>query len=214
MEGQLLWHIGVVGIVASRVMHEFYRPTFIIGGDGDNWRGSGRSIEGFDLAAALRQCDDLLVRHGGHAMAAGITVASEKLEAFRCRLNEIARKTLSPEQLKPILRIDAEILLSDLSLERAGELERLEPHGPSNPSVQLMVRNVSHQRSPQRMGKQNQHAKFWVTDGKQTFEAVWWNCANAALPKVMFDLAFAPEINEFNGNRRVQLKVLDWKAIE
>src|SRR5262249_17509740 len=67
VEGQLLWHIGVVGIVASRVRQEFYRPTLIIGGEGDEWRGSGRSIEGFDLAAALRECDDLLLRHGGHA---------------------------------------------------------------------------------------------------------------------------------------------------
>jgi single-stranded-DNA-specific exonuclease len=215
VEGQLLWHIGVVGIVASRVLHEFYRPTFIVGGDGQTWRGSGRSIEGFDLAAALRQCDDLLLRHGGHAMAAGVTVADDKLDALRCRLNEIARKTLKPEQLKPVLRIDAEIPLSDLSLERVGELERLEPHGPVNPSVQLIARKVWHQRTPQRMGKQSQHAKFWVTDGKQTFEAVWWNCGSTtALPKVMFDLAFAPEINEFNGNRRVQLKVLDWNAIE
>ena len=215
VEGQLLWHIGVVGIVASRVLQEFYRPTFIVGGDGESWRGSGRSIEGFDLAAALRECDDLLLRHGGHAMAAGLTIAADKLDAFRCRLNEIARKKLNPEQLKPILRIDAEIGLSELNLERAGELGKLEPHGPANPSVHLVSRKVWHQRSPQRMGKQNQHAKFWVTDGKQTFEAVWWNCGNdAALPKVMFDLAFAPEINEFNGNRRVQLKVLDWNSIE
>src|SRR6185503_18360174 len=68
VEGQLLWHIGVVGIVASRVLQEFYRPTIIVGGDGEHWRGSGRSIAGFDLAAALRECADLLVRHGGHAM--------------------------------------------------------------------------------------------------------------------------------------------------
>ncbi|MDB6026712.1 MAG: recJ [Verrucomicrobiales bacterium] len=215
IEGQLLWHIGVVGIVASRVMHEFYRPAIILGGEGAEWRGSGRSIEGFDLAAALRKCDDLLLRHGGHAMAAGLSIDSEKVDALRCRLNEIARTTLTAEQLKPVLRIDAEISLSDLNLERVEELERLEPHGPANPSVQLVARKVSHQRPPQRMGKENQHAKFHVTDGKQTFEAVWWNCGkDASFPKVMFDLAFAPQINEYNGNRRVQLKVLDWHAIE
>ena len=81
VEGQLLWHIGVVGIVASRVLQEFYRPTIIIGGEGGEWRGSGRSIAGFDLAAALRECDDLLVRHGGHAMAAGLTIAPDKMDA-------------------------------------------------------------------------------------------------------------------------------------
>jgi single-stranded-DNA-specific exonuclease len=82
VEGQLLWHIGVVGIVASRVLQEFYRPTIIIGGEGGEWRGSGRSIAGFDLAAALRECDDLLLRHGGHAMAAGLTIAPEKLMRY------------------------------------------------------------------------------------------------------------------------------------
>jgi len=95
VEGQLFWHIGVVGIVASRVLQQFYRPTFIIGGEGsDNWRGSGRSIAGFDLAAALRECSDLLVKHGGHAMAAGVTIHPENLDAFRTRLNEIARPQL------------------------------------------------------------------------------------------------------------------------
>ena len=75
----MLWHIGVVGIVASRVLREFYRPTLVLGGDAEQWRGSGRSIEGFDLAAALRECDDLLVRHGGHAMAAGLSDATKPL---------------------------------------------------------------------------------------------------------------------------------------
>ena len=76
VEGELLWHIGVVGIVASRVLQEFYRPTIILGGDAELWRGSGRSVAGFDLAAALRECDDLLVKHGGHAMAAGLTICA------------------------------------------------------------------------------------------------------------------------------------------
>ena len=79
VEGQLLWHIGVVGIVASRVLQEFYRPTIIIGGEGGEWRGSGRSIAGFDLAAALRECGDLLMRHGGHAMAAGLSIQPKTL---------------------------------------------------------------------------------------------------------------------------------------
>lgn len=101
VEGQMLWHIGVVGIVASRVLREFYRPTIILGGEGDAWRGSGRSIEGLDLAAALRACDDLLVRHGGHAQAAGLTIHPDKLDALRERLNGLARQTLTADQLKP-----------------------------------------------------------------------------------------------------------------
>ncbi|MFN7138637.1 MAG: single-stranded-DNA-specific exonuclease RecJ, partial [Limisphaerales bacterium] len=214
VEGQPSWHIGVVGIVASRVLQEFYRPTIIVGGEGEQWRGSGRSIEGFDMAAALRQCSDLLVKHGGHAMAAGLTIEPDKLEIFRARLNEIARQSIQPEQLKPGLRLDAEIPLSELSLELVAELDKLKPFGPGNPSIQLVVKGVTHQRPPQRLGKESQHAKFWVTDGKQTFEAVWWNCGkDAVLPKVMFDLAFVPQINEFNGRSNVQLKVLDWRSV-
>ncbi|MEO7678482.1 MAG: DHHA1 domain-containing protein, partial [Verrucomicrobiota bacterium] len=211
VEGQLLWHIGVVGIVASRVLHEFYRPTIILGGEADSWRGSGRSIEGFDLAAALGDCADLLVKQGGHAMAAGLTIHPKNLDAFRARLNEIARRTLKREQLQPVLRLDAEVALAELSVERVRELDRMNPIGQKNPPVHFCARSLSHQRTPQRMGKQNQHAKFWVGSGGKILEAVWWNCGEAPLPKVTFDLAFTPQINEFNGNCSVQLKILDWR---
>src|ERR1035438_1524113 len=117
VEGQLLWHIGVVGIVASRVLQQFYRPTIILGGEGGEWRGSGRSIAGFDLAAALRECGDLLVRHGGHAMAAGLSLQPDKVDALRQRLNELARRALKPEDLQPPLRLDAEAGLDEMTLE-------------------------------------------------------------------------------------------------
>jgi single-stranded-DNA-specific exonuclease len=211
VEGQLLWHIGVVGIVASRVLREFHRPTLILGGDSDEWRGSGRSIEGFDLAAALRQCDDLLIRHGGHAMAAGLTVNSSNLVALRQRLNELARRTLKAEQLQPVLRLDAEVKLTDLTRKRLEELMRLEPMGQGNPNVQLAVRGVRHQRPPQRMGKDQQHAKFWVTDGRATVETVWWNAGEIPQQTETFDLAFSPQVNEYNGSLTVQLKCLDWR---
>ncbi|HEU5396527.1 MAG TPA: single-stranded-DNA-specific exonuclease RecJ, partial [Verrucomicrobiae bacterium] len=108
VEGQLLWHIGVVGIVASRVLQEFYRPTIIIGGENGEMRGSGRSIAGFDLAAALRECDGLLVRHGGHAMAAGLSILPEKIDLLRERMNDLARLKLGADDLHPTLRLDAE----------------------------------------------------------------------------------------------------------
>ena len=214
VEGQLLWHIGVVGIVASRVLQQFYRPTIILGGEGDEWRGSGRSIAGFDLAAALRECGDLLVRHGGHAMAAGLSVQPDKIDLLRQRLNELARHALKPEDLQPLLRLDAEAGLDEMSLEMLGELACLKPAGQGNPPVQFCARGVTHQRPLQRMGKERQHVKLWVTDGAVTQEAVWWNGGDKSLPVGKFDLAFAPQINEFNGRRTVQLKVLDWRAAE
>jgi single-stranded-DNA-specific exonuclease len=214
VEGQLLWHIGVVGIVASRVLQEFYRPTIILGGEGDEWRGSGRSIAGFDLAAALRECDDLLLRHGGHAMAAGLSIAPDKIDLLRQRLNELARRALKPEDLQPPLRLDAEVGLDEITLESLAELDRLKPTGQGNPAVQFCARNLSHQRPLQRIGAQKQHVKMWVTDGLATHEAVWWNGGEKSLPVGKFDLAFAPQINQFNGNLTVQLKVLDWQPAQ
>ncbi len=215
VEGQLLWHIGVVGIVASRVLQQFHRPTIIVGGDGAEWRGSGRSISGFDLAAALCQCQDILVRHGGHSMAAGLTIQSENLDALRTRLNELARRSLKPEDLQPALRLDAELALKEVTLERLEELERLKPLGQGNPPVQLAARNVTQARPLQRMGAEKQHVKLWVTDGATTHEAVWWGAGKEpALPVGRFDFAFAPQINEYNGRRSVQLKLLDWRAAE
>ncbi|MDB6057183.1 MAG: recJ [Verrucomicrobiales bacterium] len=212
VEARDSWHIGVVGIVASRVVQMFHRPTLILGGDAGQFRGSGRSIDGFDLAAGLRECSDLLVRHGGHAMAAGITVEAANVDLLRARLNEVAKAQLKPEHLQPSLRIDAEIALSDMTMENIVTLERLQPCGQSNPQIRFCIRGLSHQQPPQRMGKEQQHVKFRVTDGFRMVEAVWFNCGDAPLPKVRFDLAFTPLINEFNGRRSVQLKVVDWQA--
>jgi single-stranded-DNA-specific exonuclease len=214
IEGQLLWHIGVVGIVASRVLQEFYRPTIIIGGEGEEWRGSGRSVAGFDLAAALCECDDLLVRHGGHAMAAGLSIHPDKIDALRKRLNELARRALKPDSLQPSLRLDAEVGLGEMNFEMLYELARLKPVGLGNPGMQFCARNLTHARPLQRIGADRQHVKMWVTDGMATLEALWWNSGEASLPVGKFDLAFVPEINEFNGNRSVQLKVLDWQLAQ
>jgi len=225
VEGRLLWHIGVVGIVASRVLQAFYRPTIILGGPAERdveWRGSGRSIAGFDLAAALRDCDDLLVRHGGHAMAAGLSIQPDKIDLLRKRLNELARRVLKPEDLQPPLRLDAEVGLDEITLESLEKLARLKPTGQGNPPVQFCARNLAHQRPLQRIGADRQHVKMWVTDtpsphggygaaGGAVLEAVWWNGGNESLPVGKFDLSFAPQMNEFNGNRIVQLKVLDWQ---
>jgi single-stranded-DNA-specific exonuclease len=212
VEGRLLWHIGVVGIVASRVLQEFYRPTLIIGGENGEMRGSGRSIAGFDLAAALRECSDLLVRHGGHALAAGLSVTPDKIEPLRERLNAIARRHLQPEDLQPPLRLDAEVGLDEINLDSLAVLDQLKPTGMGNPALQFCARHLTHRKPLQRMGAAKQHVKMWITDGTVTHEAVWWNAGAGSLPVGKFDLAFAPSLNEFNGRTTVQLKVLDWRA--
>ncbi|HUD48714.1 MAG TPA: single-stranded-DNA-specific exonuclease RecJ [Candidatus Baltobacteraceae bacterium] len=211
VEGRADWHIGVVGIVASRVLQEFYRPTVIFGGDGQVWRGSGRSIEGFDLAAALRGCEELLLRHGGHAMAAGLSIHSDKVDILRQRLNGLAQAALRTEQLQPCVKLDAEVVSSELGVEQIEALARLAPLGQGNPTVRLALRGLSHRMPPRSMGRENQHLKLSLTDGRQTLEAVWWNAGNAARPENRFDIAFTPEINEYKGRRSVRLKLLDWR---
>jgi single-stranded-DNA-specific exonuclease len=212
VEGQELWHVGVVGIVASRVLQQFYRPTIIVGGEGAEWRGSGRSIPGFDLAAALRECGDLLVHHGGHAMAAGLTIAPANLGAFRSRLNDLARRTLKPEAFQAPLRLDAEVALDEISLECLAQLGQLKPTGQGNPPAQFVARKLDHQRPALRMGANKQHVKMWVRNGGSAFETVWWNAGKESPPTGPFDLAFVPQINEYNGRRSVQLKLLDWQT--
>lgn len=211
VEGDQSWHIGVVGIVASRVVQEFYRPTIILGGDADAWRGSGRSIEGFDLAAALRECSDLLLRHGGHAMAAGLSIQPDNVDALRARLNALARRNLAQHPLQPILRLDAEVRLGELTVPRLQELEQLQQTGLGNPPVQLCARNVGHHRPVQRIGPDQRHAKLWVEDGSGVREAVLWGAGDGPLPVGRFDLAFVPQLNSFNDTLSVQLKVLDWR---
>ena len=214
VEGHLSWHIGVVGIVASRVLQQFYRPAIILGGDGQEFRGSGRSITGLDLAAALRKCGDLLLRQGGHAMAAGVSMLPANLDAFRARLNQLARSALKPEDLQPPLRLDTEVSLADVTLDCLALLDQLRPTGLGNPPVQFLARNLTQQRPPQRMGAEKQHLKMWVTDGVTTHEAVWWRAGKDPLPDSRFDLAFAPQVNDYNGRRTVQLKVLDWRPFQ
>jgi len=205
------WHLGVVGIVASRVAREFHRPTFILGRDATGWRGSGRSITGFDLAAALRDCSDLLTRHGGHAMAAGVSLPVEQLDAFRSRLNEVARKKVPPSGLIPELRLDGITRLSELTVDHVQELFRLAPFGSHNPSIQIVVLQVRMARPPQRMGREQRHWKFWISDGGTPVETVWWGSGQENPPDGVFDAAVVPELDHYGGRTSVKLRLLDWR---
>ena len=213
VEGALHWHIGVVGIVAARVLREFYRPTIILGGDNELWRGSGRSIPGFDLAAALRECGDLLERHGGHAMAAGVTIQPNRLAALRERLNGAARTALPAELLRPELRLDARIPLRELTVDRLSELMRLQPFGQGNPALQFLIPRVTLASPAQKLGRQQQHWKFRLTDGQAYVDALWWGAVEAgdAPPSGTFDVAAVPQLETFNGRTLVRLKFLDWR---
>jgi single-stranded-DNA-specific exonuclease len=156
----------------------------------------------------------LLIKHGGHAMAAGLTIAPDKVDLFRQRMNSLAQRSLKPADFQPPLRLDAEVDLNEISLASLAELEKLKPTGQGNPALQFCARKLAHKKPLQRMGAKKQHVKMWVTDGAVTHEAVWWNAGEGSLPVGQFDLAFAPSLNEYNGRTTVQLKVLDWQPAE
>ena len=209
--GEPGWNIGVIGIVASKIQREFYRPTFILGGNPDDMRGSGRSIKGFDLCGALDKCADHLISHGGHAMAAGITLNVDNIESFRERLNLVASENLDDADLVPSLRLDAVCTLGELNLSIVDSLESLQPLGQSLPLVQVAVLNVELFTEIKWMGSEKQHAKLIVTDGDVSTEVVWWNAEGQPLPSGRFDTAVQPSVNVWKGRRSVQLKLLDWR---
>jgi single-stranded-DNA-specific exonuclease len=209
VEGSADWHVGVVGIVASRLQREFHRPVIVLGSDGASWRGSGRSIDGFDLAAGLRECAHLLQKHGGHAMAAGVSLSPENVTLFRERFNEVARARIDSSSLQRLLRLDADVKLSELSVDAVTALEKLGPFGMGNPQAQILIRNLRMAGEFRRMGAEQKHARFRVTDGTGFQDVVWWNAAE--LPLSQFDIAVTPQLNTYNGVTRVQLKLVDYR---
>ena len=208
------WHQGVIGIVASRILERYYRPVFLLAIDGDEAHGSGRCIAEMNLADSLDACTDLLVKHGGHQAAAGLTIKTENIPKFKEHFNQYACEHLSDEDLTPKLNLDLEIQPPYLTLETVEELdELLEPFGQDNPAPRLVMRELLLQRPPRLMGKENEHLKLFVTDGRHTMEAVGWRMADYFVVlknrNLRLDLAFAPEINEWNNTRRLQLRIKD-----
>jgi single-stranded-DNA-specific exonuclease len=201
------WHVGVIGIVASRVQQEFYKPTVVIGIEDKLGKGSCRSVTGFSIVDALRQCAPLLDRFGGHEMAAGLSVKAANIDQLRHQLNEFAAKTLTEDELHQRVKIDAVITLDELDADFFEQLARLEPCGTENPTPVFAVEGVQLRGAPRVVGKN--HLRFNVTDGDTTAQAIWWGRGDFELPKGKFDVAFIPELNEFRGVENVQLKVKD-----
>ncbi len=200
------WHPGVVGIVASRVVERFGRPTFLIAFDGAIGRGSGRSISRFDLHAALGECHELLERYGGHHMAAGLTLRRERLDEFRSRFAAIARRQLAPEDLGPEQRVDLEIALRDATPELERLARYLEPCGAGNPSPVLGVRGV---RLARRTIVGNGHLRGVLEDADARLGAIGFQWADraAGLGEGPLDVAFRLETNEWQGITTLQARL-------
>jgi len=172
------WHPGVIGIVASRLVEDLYRPVVLIAVEGGVGKGSGRSIPAFDLHAGLSACQDLLLRFGGHRAAAGLTVAADRIPALAERFDEVARARLTSDDLTPEMRVDLELPLGDVNdgLERL--LRHFEPFGVGNPAPLLASRGTRVVAAPRVIGQNG--LKFRLRDESIELEAVWWGAAHRA----------------------------------
>ncbi len=205
------WHPGVVGIVASRLQRRYHRPAFVVGFDAMGiGKGSGRSIEGLSLVAALTRCAGLLEKFGGHEMAAGLTMRQENFEAFRAAFTEAAGAMLTAEHLQRTLRLDAELQLADVNLNLLDEHDALRPFGTANHQPVFFTRGISLAGEPRLM--KEKHYSFMFRQGRARTRAVWWNSADEPLPALPWDIAYTVSRNEWNGRVDAQLELRDVRA--
>jgi len=208
------WPPGVIGIVASRLVERFNKPTILLSApEGEPGRGSARSVEGIHITEAIAAQSEMLLGFGGHPMAAGLSIEPERIPEFRQRLSRTIRKMITDAEapIEPSLPVDAFIPLSDLSLEFVEDLERLAPFGAGNPSLTLACRDLK-LLSHTPIGPTQAHLRLVVEDQDGiNQEFLWWRGAGEELPQSTFDLAFNVRTNTFRGQRRIQAQWLDFR---
>ena len=208
---------GIVGIVAANLMRTYYKPTVVLAINGDEATGSGRCIEGMNLADSFVACTDLLVKHGGHAAAAGLTIKTKNIPKFKKAFDEYASGHLTADALQPKLDLEFETHLSLLTLGTLKELAQFEPFGQGNPPPLFGGRRVKVvEGTPRTMGADGKHLKMFVSDGTVKQCALAWGAGDHLVtfkrPNVSLDIAFSPEINEWQGTQSVQLVLRDWEV--
>jgi single-stranded-DNA-specific exonuclease len=216
------WHRGVIGIVAQRVAERYHRPALVIGVEGGEGIGSGRSIPGFHLLQALDAVSDVFDRYGGHAQAAGFTLAPtasglavDRIAELEARFEQYARAKLTPEDLEPVLRIDAEVSLSDLGGSLYEQLQRLEPHGVGNPTPVFAARGLRLQAPPRLL--KEQHLKLRVAQGSAILDALAWRWGARASEWVQgerVDAAFTLDESVFQEIPTLQLELRDLRPAD
>ena len=207
------WHIGIIGIVASKLVEKYYKPVFLMSyvKEKDQYRCSARSIEGVPLYDVIAANSDLFDGFGGHKLAAGLSFTGEKtpFEIVKKALNETVREYTSTKELKPFIKIDLIVDPKDVTTDLVEEISQLEPFGASNPSPVFAINNLKVTQK-RLMGSDNSHLRLNVTSGADEFTAIWWKRGDAGLSSGdSLDIAFHPQINEFNGNVSVQLIIDD-----
>ena len=205
------WHQGVIGIVASRLVEKYHRPTVMIAINGDEGKGSARSIPGFHLYDALKECEGDLLRYGGHKYAAGLTIAPEKIESFKKNLNKVSSRMLTDEDLVPKLVIDSEIDLDIIDDGLVNVLERFSPFGPQNMRPVFVSYGNEIVGTPHIVGKK--HLKFKVRKGERILDCIGFNHGDFLKKMnyhpILIDMVYVIEYNYWNGQNRIQLRIRD-----
>jgi single-stranded-DNA-specific exonuclease len=206
------WHGGVLGIVASRMVEKFYRPTIMLCVEEAAAQGSGRSIPGFCLLSAIRGCSRHLTKYGGHKMAAGITMDAAKVDKFAAEFEAYARENLDEDNIVSRLHIDAVAPLSEFSKDTVDQLQLLAPFGQGNPQPVFATKGVRLASPPRRVGIKGDHLQLVITDNTSTIRCIGFRFGKLEkklLECEYFNVAYKPQINTFNDNSNVEVVITD-----
>jgi single-stranded-DNA-specific exonuclease len=200
------WHPGVIGIVASRLMRQYHRPTLVVAFDErDLGKGSGRSIAGFSLVAALEACGHHLQKHGGHEMAAGLSIQLEHFDLFRTAFLAHARAALTDDHLRPRLQLEAELPLREIGLPLLERHEQLQPFGTGNPQPLFFARGVTFAAEPRVL--KEKHLALRLRQGAHQARAIWFGGVEENPPPPPWDIAYRLERNEYQGTVEPQIQI-------
>ena len=209
------WHKGVLGIVASRLMESYYRPTIVLSAGEDGIiSGSARSVDGFDVYAAIDSCHDLLTNFGGHKYAAGLSMREEDLPEFKERFEAYVAAHIRPDQLQPTLDIESELQLCDITRSFYNVLRHLEPFGPGNPRPLFVSRRLINHRDSRVVGKDREHLRLDVTDRVNAITGIAFGRADMAeyiQNGNLVDICYELNENTFNNHTTIQMMVHDIK---
>lgn len=207
------WHIGIIGIVASKFVEKYYKPTFIMNYSKENklFRCSARGVNELNLYEIITQISELLEGYGGHQLAAGFSFAEDKVsfDIIKKELNKIIKEMLNGEKLLPKLNIDMELSAEDIDIFLVDEVVKLEPYGASNPTPVFALKNMT-LKQKKLMGATKEHLKLIIDTPQGEKGCIWWSKGDIPLVNGdKFDVAFAPKLNTFNGNTDIQLIIKD-----
>jgi single-stranded-DNA-specific exonuclease len=206
------WHVGVIGIVASRIIDKFHRPTILLNNSEPLAQGSGRSVEGFDLLAGIAACSAHLTNFGGHAMAAGVRIPADKIEQFAADFESYVADNILDQILTTQVHIDAESPLEHFSHDTVKQLQLLGPFGQGNPKPLFVTKGVKLAAQPRRVGARSDHLQLAVTDNTNSIRCIGFGMGKLEkklLENECFHVAYEPDINHFNGSSTVQLVLSD-----